>query len=118
MINGAHAILYSDAAGATRAALARVLGTRSVDAGGGWLLFALPPAELAVHPAEVGGRAELYLMTDDLAATMATLQAARIGGAPPGRGGWPGGSLPHDRRPGRHHGRPPGRGDRGRPAGQ
>jgi hypothetical protein len=45
MINGAHAILYSDDAEATRAALAKVLGTRSVDAGGGWLIFALPPAE-------------------------------------------------------------------------
>ncbi len=43
MINGAHAIPYSDDADATRAALARVLGTRSVDAGGGWLIFALPP---------------------------------------------------------------------------
>jgi hypothetical protein len=63
MINGAHAILSSDDADATRAALARVLGTRSVDAGGGWLIFALPPAELAVHPAEEGGRAEFHLMT-------------------------------------------------------
>ena len=78
MINGAHAILYSDDADATRAALARVLGTRSVDAGGGWLLFALPPAELAVHPAEVGGRAELYLMTDDVAAAVAGLRAEGI----------------------------------------
>jgi hypothetical protein len=51
MINGAHAILYSDDADATRAVLAKVLGTRSVDAGGGWLIFALPPAEIAVHPA-------------------------------------------------------------------
>ena len=48
MINGAHAILYSDDADATRAALARVLRTRLVDAGGGWLVFALPPAEIAV----------------------------------------------------------------------
>ena len=48
MINGAHAILYSDDADATRATLAKVLGTRSVDAGGGWLIFALPPAELAI----------------------------------------------------------------------
>jgi hypothetical protein len=56
MINGAHAILYSEDADATRAALGKVLGTRSVDAGGGWLIFALPPAELAVHPAEEGGR--------------------------------------------------------------
>ena len=46
------------------AALAKVLGTRSVDAGG-WLIFALPPAELAVHPASEGGRAELYLLCDD-----------------------------------------------------
>ena len=58
MINGAHAILDSDNADATRAALAKVLGTRSVDAGGGWLIFALPPAELAVHPAEQGGRVD------------------------------------------------------------
>ena len=50
MINGAHAILYSHDADATRATLAKVLRTRSVDAGGGWLIFALPPAELAVHP--------------------------------------------------------------------
>src|SRR5215204_1697556 len=78
MINGAHAILYSDDADATRAALARVLGTRTVDAGGGWLIFALPPAEIAVHPADEGGRAELYLMTDDLAATVAALQAEGI----------------------------------------
>ena len=78
MINGAHAILYSDDADATRAALAKVLGTRSVDAGGGWLIFALPPAEIAVHPAEAGGRAELYLLTDDVAATVTALQAEGI----------------------------------------
>jgi hypothetical protein len=71
MINGAHAILYSDDADATRATLAKVLGTRSVDAGGGWLILALPSAELAVHPAEAGGRAELYLLCDDVAATWA-----------------------------------------------
>jgi hypothetical protein len=59
-INGAHAILSSDDADATRATLATVLGTRSVDAGGGWLILALPPAELAVHPAERGAK-DLYL---------------------------------------------------------
>jgi hypothetical protein len=75
MINGMHAILYSQDADATREALRQVLGTRSVDAGGGWLIFALPPAELAVHPAGEGGRAELYLMCDDVAATVAELQA-------------------------------------------
>ena len=78
MINGAHAILYSDHADATRATLAKVLGIRSVDAGGGWRIFALPPAELAVHPAEEGGRAELYLLCDDVAATVAALQAEGI----------------------------------------
>jgi hypothetical protein len=75
MINGMHAILYSQDADATRGALRKLLGTRSVDAGGGWLIFALPPAEIAVHPAGEGGRAELYLMCDDVAATVADLQA-------------------------------------------
>jgi hypothetical protein len=74
-INGARAIPYSDDADATRATLAKVLGTRSVDAGDAWLIFALPPAELAVHTAEEGGRAELHLLTDDVAATVAALQA-------------------------------------------
>jgi predicted enzyme related to lactoylglutathione lyase len=78
MINGAHAILYSDDADATRATLSKVLGTRMVDAGGGWLIFALPPAELAVHPAEAGGRAELYLLCDDIAATATALRAEGI----------------------------------------
>jgi hypothetical protein len=78
MINGAHAVLYSDVADATRASLAKVLGTRSVDAGGGWLIFALPPAEIAIHPAEEGGRTELYLLCDDLAATVTALQAEGI----------------------------------------
>jgi hypothetical protein len=49
-----------------------------VDAGGGWLIFALPPAQIAVHPATDGGRAELYLMTDDVAATVTALQAEGI----------------------------------------
>ena len=78
MINGAHAIHYSDDADATRAALAKVLGTRSVDAGGGWLISALPPTEIAVHPAEEGGRADLYLLCDDVAATVTALQAEGI----------------------------------------
>jgi hypothetical protein len=78
MINGAHAVLYSDDADATRATLAKVLGTRSVDAGGGWLIFALPPAEIAVHPAEEGGRAKLYLLCDDVAATVTAFQAEGI----------------------------------------
>jgi hypothetical protein len=78
MINGTHAILYSEDAEATRSMLAKVLGSRSVDAGGGWLIFALPPAEIAVHPAEEGGRAELYLLCDDVAATVEALRAEGI----------------------------------------
>jgi catechol 2,3-dioxygenase-like lactoylglutathione lyase family enzyme len=72
MIFGAHVILYSTDAEADRAFLADVLGFESVDAGGGWLIFGLPPAEAAVHPAEVPA-AELYLMCDDLEAEMRTL---------------------------------------------
>jgi hypothetical protein len=83
MINGMHAILYSQDADATRDALRQVLGTRSVDAGGGWLIFALPPAEIAVHPAGEGGRVELYLMCDDVAATVAALQAKGFQAARP-----------------------------------
>lgn len=78
MITGAHAIIYSDAAEEVRAFLRDVLGFASVDAGGGWLIFALPPAELAVHPAEGEGRHELYLMCDDIDATIAELSAKGV----------------------------------------
>jgi hypothetical protein len=83
MINGMHAILYSADADATRDALGKLLGTRSVDAGGSWLIFALPPAEIAVHPAGEGGRAELYLMCDDVAATVTALEAKGFQAARP-----------------------------------
>jgi hypothetical protein len=73
MITGAHAVLFSEAAEAVRALLRDALDLESVDAGGGWLIFALPPAEVAVHPAERGGRHELYLMCDDIEATTAEL---------------------------------------------
>jgi predicted enzyme related to lactoylglutathione lyase len=69
-----HAIVFSAEAEQTRAFFADVLGLSSVDAGGGWPIFALPPAELAVHPAEGGGRHQLYLMCDDIHATLADLQ--------------------------------------------
>jgi catechol 2,3-dioxygenase-like lactoylglutathione lyase family enzyme len=73
MIFGAHVILYSKDAEADRAFLRGVLGFSSVDAGHGWLIFALPPAEAAVHPAENSDRHELYFMCDDLKAEMKTL---------------------------------------------
>ena len=66
MIFGAHAIVYSKDAAADRAFFQEVLGLASADAGHGWLIFALPPAELAVHPTEETERHELYLMCDDL----------------------------------------------------
>ena len=73
MITGMHAIVYSPQAEKVRAFFADVLGMPSADAGAGWLIFALPPAELAVHPAEGESRHELYLMCDNIQATLAEL---------------------------------------------
>jgi catechol 2,3-dioxygenase-like lactoylglutathione lyase family enzyme len=74
VITGIHAIVFSPDAEKVRAFFADVLGLASADAGGGWLIFALPPAELAVHPADGDGRHELYLMCDDIHATLAELR--------------------------------------------
>jgi hypothetical protein len=74
MIFGAHSIIYSRDADADRAFLRDVLGFSSVDAGRGWLIFALPPGEVAVHPADEETSHELYLMCDDVAAEIARLQ--------------------------------------------
>jgi predicted enzyme related to lactoylglutathione lyase len=75
MITGVHAVLFTTDAEADRAFFRDVLELPSVDAGGGWLIFALPPAELAAHPADEGGKHELYLMCDDVDATIAELKA-------------------------------------------
>ena len=77
MINGTHAIVYTEDADAARTFFADVLGLASVDAGGGWLIFKLPPAELGVHPAG-GPSHELYLMCDDVDATVAELMAKGV----------------------------------------
>jgi hypothetical protein len=69
-----HAIVFSPQAEKVRLFLADVLDLPSVDAGGGWLIFALPPAELAVHPSDGPGHHELYLMCDDIHATLAELR--------------------------------------------
>lgn len=76
MITGIHALLYSKDADATRALVRDVLGFSSVDAGHGWLIFALPPAELGIHPEEEGGegRSELYLMCDNIESTISDLR--------------------------------------------
>jgi predicted enzyme related to lactoylglutathione lyase len=78
VINGVHAIVFSPEAEKVRAFFADVLGLSSVDAGGGWLIFALPPAELAVHPADAETRHQLYLMCDDIRATLAELRAKGV----------------------------------------
>ena len=75
MITGMHAVIYSPDADKVRAFFADVLGMRSADAGGGWLIFALPPAELAVHPADGDSHHQLYLMCDDIHATLNELKA-------------------------------------------
>jgi hypothetical protein len=75
VIIGAHAIVYSNDAEADRVFLRDLLGTASVDAGGGWLILALPPAEIAVHPTDGPTRHELYLMCDDIEAMVEQVSA-------------------------------------------
>lgn len=92
MINGAHFLLYSNDPDTDRAFLRDVLGFGSVDAGRGWLIFALPPAEIAVHPSEDGSEsppagdgvagAALYLMCDDLRSTMKSLVSKSVSFTP------------------------------------
>jgi catechol 2,3-dioxygenase-like lactoylglutathione lyase family enzyme len=90
LINAVHSILFARDADAARAFFADVLELESVDAGGGWLIFALPPAELAVHPADDGAaRHELYLMTDDLDATLEQLRERGVAiASEPSDQGW------------------------------
>ncbi len=78
MLIGAHAIIYSTDAEADRAFLRDVLGLSSIDSGDGWLIFALPPAEVAVHPAERNDVHELYLMCDDMEAFVARLHSQNV----------------------------------------
>jgi len=82
MISGAHVILYSKDADADRAFFRDILRFPAVDAGHGWLIFALPPAELACHPAEKGASHELYLMCDDIDAMRAELQKKGVSTTP------------------------------------
>jgi catechol 2,3-dioxygenase-like lactoylglutathione lyase family enzyme len=82
VIAGAHTLLYAEDAVEARAFFRDVLGLPSVDAHGGWLIFALPPAELGIHPVErpehVNGRSELFLMCHDIARTVAELEARGV----------------------------------------
>ena len=78
MINGAHIVLYTKDPEADRAFFRDVLQLSSVDAGHGWLIFALPPAEAAFHDAESNDKHELYFMCDDLAATLRDLKKKKV----------------------------------------
>jgi hypothetical protein len=77
-ITGAHVLLYTSEAEALRAALRDALGWEHVDAGDGWLIFALPPAELGVHPSNGETTHELSLMCDDIEATVAELRSRQV----------------------------------------
>ncbi len=78
MINGAHVVVYSKDAESDRAFFRDVLEFPAVDAGHGWLIFALPPAEVAFHPSKKNDLHELYFMWDDLKATMELLKGKKV----------------------------------------
>lgn len=78
MIQGAHVIIYSKDAEADRAFFRDVLGYRFADAGHGWLIFALPPAEVAFHPSETGGKQQLCLMCKDIKALVEDMKGKGI----------------------------------------
>jgi hypothetical protein len=98
MIIGAHSIIYSKDSDADRAFLKEVLGFPHVDVGGGWLIFGLPPGEVAVHPGDENDVHELYFMTDDVEDLVATMSARGIETAPITHQGW--GALTHVTLPG------------------
>lgn len=87
MITGSHVIIYSRDADADRRFFQDVLGFPHVDAGGGWLIFKLPPSEVAVHPAETAAHG-LYLMCDDISATVVELTAKGVVCGPVSDEGW------------------------------
>ena len=88
MITGAHSILYSTDAEADRAFFRDVLNLPNVDVGGGWLIFGLPPAEVAVHPSEKHDVQEFYLMCDDVNAFVADVTQRGITCGPTEDRGW------------------------------
>ena len=81
MITGAHAILYSADPDADRAFLKDVLALPSIDTGGGWLIFGLPPSEIAIHPAEKSAQ-ELYFLVDDVKAFVAEMGKRKLKTSP------------------------------------
>ena len=98
MIDGAHIVIYSKDVEADRAFLRDVLKFPFIDARGGWLIFKLPPSEVAVHPSDENDCHEFFLMTDDLDAEMAALGKAGASCEAPSQLGW--GRLTRIRLPG------------------
>ena len=88
MINGGHVIIYSKDAEADRALFKNVLKFGYVDAHGGWLIFKLPPSEVAVHPSDENDRHEFFLMTDDLDTEIAALKRAGVSAEEPTQQSW------------------------------
>jgi len=88
MLTGAHSIIYSTNPDADRAFLRDVLALPNVDVGDGWLIFGLPPAELAVHPSDKNGVQALYLMCDDVEVFVAEMKAHDIACGPVQNQGW------------------------------
>ena len=88
MINGAHVIVYSKDAEADRAFLRDVLGLPHVDVGQGWLIFGLPPAEIAMHPAETGGSHELFFMCENVDTFIEQMTAKQVSCAAIEDAGW------------------------------
>jgi catechol 2,3-dioxygenase-like lactoylglutathione lyase family enzyme len=88
MLSGAHIVIYSTNAEADRAFFRDALGLTSVDAGDGWLIFALPASEVAVHPAEQNDVQELYLMCEDVEAFVARMADLGIETSPVERQRW------------------------------
>jgi len=88
LINGAHVIVYSTNPDADRAFLRDVIGLPHVDVGHGWLIFGLPPSEIAVHPAEKQSSHELYFMCDNIEAFVVAMQARDVVCGPVQNQGW------------------------------
>ena len=88
MINGAHSVIYSKSPDADRAFLRDVLGLPNVDVGDGWLIFGLPPAEVAVHPSTKNDVHELFLMCDDVEAFIAAMAEREVSCGPVEDLGW------------------------------
>ena len=88
MVNGAHVVIFSSDSDADRAFFREVLDLPSVDAGHGWLIFGLPPAEIAVHPADDNDVHELYLMCDDVEAFVTRMEGHGISTDPIHEADW------------------------------